>query len=233
MTLRLSNKGFVAGLTRPDALVFDLDGTLWDASEATTIGWNRALQELGVASRVTVAGIRSVAGTPFDGCVEILLPELCPPTEDMLRSLDTHEQAVLAEAGGILFAGVASGIRELGGTYPLFLVSNCQDWYLDLFLAKSRLRERFTGWDCNGISGLPKSGMLHRLAESYRLKRAVYVGDTQGDQDAAREAGMDFAFVRYGFGSVTAPSLLFEGFADLVAYFLGGPGSGSGGTPGS
>lgn len=32
-----------------DALIFDLDGTLWDAAAASTYGWNLALQEMGLA----------------------------------------------------------------------------------------------------------------------------------------------------------------------------------------
>ena len=62
----------------PDALIFDLDGTLWDAAAASTYGWNLALEELGLPQRVTVDGIRSVSGRPFPQCVETLLPELSP-----------------------------------------------------------------------------------------------------------------------------------------------------------
>ena len=46
----------------PDGLVFDLDGTLWDAAAASTLGWNLALEEMGAVSRVTVDDIRSVSG---------------------------------------------------------------------------------------------------------------------------------------------------------------------------
>lgn len=43
-----------------DGLIFDLDGTLWDASEACTVAWNLALTEAGVSSRVLTAdNIRS------------------------------------------------------------------------------------------------------------------------------------------------------------------------------
>ncbi len=68
-----------------DALVFDLDGTFWDAAAASTRGWNLALQRMGVSFRVTVDGIRSVSGRPFDECVEVLLPELSPVPEAALR----------------------------------------------------------------------------------------------------------------------------------------------------
>jgi phosphoglycolate phosphatase len=210
----------VTGLSRPDALVFDLDGTLWDAAEPTTHGWNTALEMLGARTRVTVEGIRSVAGTPFVGCVEILVPELCPPAEATLHALDVQEKAALVETGGTLFPGVDPGLRRLAAAYPLYLVSNCQDWYLELFFEKSGLGGCFAGWDCNGMSGLGKADMLLNLAQKHGTAGAVYIGDTQGDHDSATGAGMPFAFARYGFGSVSEPVLAFESFHGLVDHYL-------------
>lgn len=210
----------MTGLSRPDALVFDLDGTLWDAAVPTTRGWNTALELLGARTRVTVEGIRSVAGTPFVGCVEILVPELCPPAEATLHALDGHEKAAIMETGGTLFPGVDQGLRELAALYPLYLVSNCQDWYLELFFEKSDLGGCFAGWDCNGLSDLGKTDMLRNLAETHRLTDATYIGDTQGDHDSAREAGMPFVFARYGFGSVSEPVPSFDSFDALVEHYL-------------
>ncbi|OFW56740.1 MAG: hypothetical protein A2133_12210 [Actinobacteria bacterium RBG_16_64_13] len=203
-----------------DGLIFDLDGTLWDAAAASTRGWNASLAELGLSSRVSIAGIRSVSGTPFERCVEILLPELRPLPAATLRALEAHERMALESSGGTLFPDVAAGVRELAGVYPLFLVSNCSDWYLEVFLRTSGLRDCLTGWDCHGSSGSPKSGMLLALVETHRLKHAVYVGDTRGDKESAEAAGMEFAFARYGFGETDAPSLAFDSFGELVDFFV-------------
>ncbi len=210
----------MTGLNPPDALIFDLDGTLWDAAAPTARGWNAALAELGAQTRVTVEGIRSVAGTPFVGCVEILVPELCPPSDTTLNALDTHEKRAIVESGGILFAGVEGGLRQLASLYPLYLLSNCQGWYYDLFMTTGGLGEYFAGGDCNGFSGLGKAQMLRRLAERQALKNAVYIGDTQGDHDSAREAGMSFGFARYGFGFASESEQVFESFAELAAHYL-------------
>lgn len=122
---------------------------------------------------------------------------------------------------GVLYDGVGEGIRELAATYPLFIVSNCPGWYMDEFLLQSGLRECFTGWDCHGSSGIPKSGMLLKLAASHRLVHAVYVGDTEGDQAAAVAAGMEFVLARWGFGRIDGEVFAFHTFAGLVRHFLG------------
>ena len=204
----------------PDALIFDLDGTLWDAAAASTYGWNLALEELGEPRRVTVDGIRSVSGRPFPRCVEILLPELSPAPESTLELLETGERTGIEVISGVLYDGVADGLVRLAGAYPLFLVSNCPAWYLEEFFRATSLRGCFVGWDCHGLSGVPKSGMLRRLAVAHRLERAVYVGDTAGDWEAATEAGMDFTFVSYGFGRPHGVPLSFAGFRELVEHYL-------------
>ena len=207
--------------TSHDAIVFDLDGTLWDAAAASTYGWNLALAEMGLSLRVDDDGIRSVSGNPFPRCVEILLPELSPVPESTLRLVEDYERVGIEALAGVLYEGVAEGLRELAAAYPLFLVSNCPDWYAEAFFRVTGLAECFTGWDCHGSSGVGKSRMLLNMRERYHLANAVYVGDTQGDRSAAREADMVFVFVRYGFGKAVQASLAFDTFEELVAHFLG------------
>ncbi len=204
----------------PDALIFDLDGTLWDAAAASAYGWNLALDELGLSRRVTIDGIRSVSGRPFPQCVETLLPELFPAPAPTLELLEARERTGIELMAGVLYDGVADGLSRLDGRYPLFLVSNCPGWYLEEFFRVTGLRDRFTGWDCHGSSGIAKSGMLLNLAATHRLEHAVYVGDTQGDRESAEQAGVDFAFVRYGFGRVEGAPLSFAGFGELVSHYL-------------
>jgi phosphoglycolate phosphatase len=203
-----------------DALIFDLDGTLWDAAAASTYGWNLALEELGLSSRVTVDGIRSVSGKPFPLCVETLLPGLHPASEALLEALESHERLGIETIAGVLYEGVAEGLPRLAGAYRLFVVSNCPDWYLGEFLRVTGLGEHLSGYDCHGSSGTGKAEMLADMRDRYGLGRAAYMGDTQGDWDAAEAAGMDFVFIRYGFGAAEPPGLSFDNFGELVDYFL-------------
>ncbi len=207
------------GESRPDALVFDLDGTLWDAAAASAEGWNIALSAMGAEHRVNEAGVRSVSGTPFEQCVRTLLPALCPPSDDLLAALEAGERKMIEAGCGTLYPGVVEGLRRLSGVYRLFVVSNCPDWYLEVFLQTTGLRGCFTAWDCHGSSGEPKSEMLSGMRQKHGLQRAVYVGDTQGDRQSTEAAGMQFVFVRYGFGHTEAPALAFDDFGALVDYF--------------
>ncbi len=205
---------------RYDALIFDLDGTLWDAAPASTEGWNRALAQLRLPIKLTPAEIRSVAGNPTPRCFEILLPGLCPMSVENERLFERREREAIEAMGGVLYAGVAEGLRRLSRAYPLFLVSNCLEWYLDFFMRFSGLGACFAGWDCHGSSGKGKPEMFLDLKARYGLRDAVYVGDTQGDRDAATRSDVDFAFARYGFGEVCSWTVAFDSFADLVDYFL-------------
>ncbi len=173
---------------RPDGLIFDLDGTLWDAAAASTFGWNLVLEEMDLPHRVTDDGIRSVSGRPFPECVRTLLPDLSPWPAALQKRLEAGERTGIEWMAGDLYPGVAEGLVRLAAQYPLFLVSNCPGWYLDEFFRHTGLRELFRAWDCWGLSGIAKSGMLLNLAETHRLERAVYVGDTEGDRSATARA---------------------------------------------
>jgi phosphoglycolate phosphatase len=203
-----------------DALIFDLDGTLWDAAPASTEGWNRALAQLRLPIKLTPSEIRSVAGNPTPRCFEILLPALCPMPYETSRLFERREREAIEAMGGVLYEGVVEGMRRLSSTYSLYLVSNCLEWYLDFFLRYSGLEPFFTGWDCHGSSGKGKVGMFRDLLAGNDPRRAMYVGDTQGDRDAAREAGLDFAYARYGFGQVADWTAAFDSFSELVDHFL-------------
>lgn len=139
-----------------DSLVFDIDGTLWDASGTSAIGFRRALAELGLPARLTTEDVRGVTGRPFDECVRLLTQGL-PGDEDIfLRAFERHEELAVREHGGTLYDGVVEGMREISRRYRIFLASNCSAWYLECFLEHSGLRDIIEAATCYGLSGKPK-----------------------------------------------------------------------------
>lgn len=55
--------------------------------------------------------------------------------------------------------------------------------------------------------------------ERNHIKKAVYVGDTQGDMLAAKFAGIPFVFASYGFGKPEAYDYIIEKPIDLLNIF--------------
>lgn len=205
-------------MTNHDALIFDIDGTLWNACAASAKGWNNALVKLGIEQTVTDKQIESVAGLPFEDCIETLLPGLMNAYPHLLAALNEAELEVVEIEGGIFYEGVLDGIKLLSESHQIFLVSNCQDWYLKLFLELSGLEPLLAGYDCNGLSGLPKHDMLTNMKNKYDLKNPVYIGDTASDEAACKQANLDFIHVSYGFGTTVNKCLSFDSFAAFVDY---------------
>lgn len=54
------------------------------------------------------------------------------------------------------------------------------------------------------MTGLNKDENIKLIVKRNNLKNPVYVGDTQGDFLACKNANVPFIFAAYGFGSVEA-----------------------------
>ncbi len=203
-----------------DALIFDLDGTLWNACQTTANGWNAALHQLGIQQEVTAAQIANVTGIPYKEALEITLPGLSNLHPSLSDTIKYVTMDILSVEGGTLYPGVAEGVERLADHYSLFIVSNCQERYLQLFFQFSGLHHFFKGFDCNGISGSGKDEMLINMKNNNSLKHPVYIGDMIHDQQAAKKAGMDFIHVSYGFDPLIDHPRSYSTFHGLVNYLM-------------
>ncbi len=202
-----------------DGIIFDIDGTLWNATPSSAKGWNIGLEQLEESKRVTFEDIQRVTGNPMHKCVEMLLPELNKKYPDLASILNLAELEIIQKEGGVLYEGVKDKIPQLAEKYDLYLVSNCDEGYLELFLKLSGLRDYFKDADCHGRTQNSKGQTIKGLVERNNLKNPVYIGDTKGDCDATEEAGVDFIFASYGFGEVENPSISISSFKELINYF--------------
>ena len=105
--------------------------------------------------------------------------------------------------------------------YRLYIVSNCQDGYIQCFFqANPRLEQYFTDYECHGSTGLPKADNIRLIVERHNLKSPVYVGDTLGDANASKGAGVPFVYARYGFGDVKEYDYAIDSFGELQQLFI-------------
>src|SRR5262249_38209189 len=99
----------------PDALVFDLDGTLWDTTATCADAWNPVLARLGIAyRRITAADVRAVTGQPHVDGIRRAFPDL--GAEDVGRvaaETATEDTVAIAAHGGVLYPGVREHLPTL------------------------------------------------------------------------------------------------------------------------
>jgi phosphoglycolate phosphatase len=186
-------------------VIFDLDGTLWDASAAITRAFQAARSSVDYIDHdVTLAQVQAVTGQPYTVVYERLFPSLPPDKLDEYRALCARQELAAAEEhGGQLYPGLADTLRYLRGRgYRLFIVSNCQLGYVEAFFNNSGLGEFFEGHQCYGTRLLHKAENIREVVAQYGLRTPVYVGDTPGDLAAAQGAGVPFIFASYGFGQL-------------------------------
>lgn len=187
-----------------DAVFFDLDGTLWNATVALTESWRIALDnQADVKAAPTLEQMESVMGMTAEDLTETLFPYL--GLERRLELFDICcevENKYLRQHGGVLYEGMIELLEALGKHVPVAIISNCNRDYIDCFLEAHRLHRYFADWECIGRTGLQKWENIRLVAERNHVKRPVYVGDTVLDHTAAEKAGVPFIHAAYGFGKV-------------------------------
>lgn len=200
-----------------DSIIFDVDGTIWDSTQSVADSWNKAIREHSdLDLTLDPVSLSRVFGKTMTEIADALFPAL--DTEARMKLLDAcyaEENRYLEDHPGLLYDGVAGRIRNLSLRYPLYIVSNCQCGYIEVMLKTSGLAPYIKDHLCFGETLRPKGETIRMLMEKNGLKSPVYVGDTQGDADACKAAGIPFIFAEYGFGDVPDAATRIQRFSDL------------------
>lgn len=187
-------------------IIFDVDGTLWDTTQTVADSWNDAVQSLGYASPgFTGETLKQEFGKTMDVIAEDLFPHIPPePRSILMEACCRYEDNYLEKLEvPPLYPGIRETLKELSAAHRLYIVSNCQSGYIELFLRKANLEDLITDIECFGNTKKTKGENIRLLMNRNVPGSTCYVGDTDGDQKAAAFAGIPFIFASYGFGSVT------------------------------
>ena len=202
-----------------DSIIFDLDGTLWDSTNNVAKAWQAAIEQVDfVDELMTQEKVRSITGMTYTAIFDKLFPYLNLEQRTALMNLcGKYELEILHTQGGELYPSLNETLAYLFGKYKLFIVSNCQSGYIEVFFNISQMEHYFIGHQCFGTKGNPKAENIMDIVNDHQLLAPVYIGDTMGDYNAAAKAGVPFIFANYGFGVVNEGQIAtINNFADLM-----------------
>lgn len=201
-----------------DSILFDMDGTLWDAVESYCELWNRTIDYCcPQVGHVGYDKLAALMGYHLSYIHQQVVGNACPL--DMFHErLTIVEKEIMRSLGGTLYPGVEETIAELAKSHKLFMVSNCTADGLPDFFAITGLGQYFVDSVSYGENGLEKDQNIDMIVKKHRLQRPLYVGDTRGDCASAHKAGLPFAWATYGFGKdVVGAEHILNSITDLLA----------------
>jgi len=201
-----------------DAVILDVDGTLWDSTPIVAKAWTRAVQENGCNMTVTADMLKQLFGRTMKLIADLMLPHI--EEKKRYEILDVcceyEHQALEEDECNICYPGVKETIIKLSEHLPVCIVSNCQSGYIELFLEKTGLAPYVTDFECYGNTGKSKGENIQLVVERNHYVTPIYVGDTEGDRTAAEAAGMPFIYASYGFGKPGRADYVIQQFDELL-----------------
>ena len=199
-------------------LLFDLDGTLWDSAAEVAESWNIVMHKYDPEFPVlTASDINAVMGRTMDDIAKTLLTDMDPEERRKLfYECERYEIEYVTEHGGILFPDVEetlSALKDRG--YQMAIVSNCQIGYINAFFESMKMKNYFCDMEEWGNTKLSKAENIRLVMERNHFEKAVYIGDTEKDEESAKGAGIPFIHAAYGFGTAKDPTAVIQSFSEL------------------
>lgn len=208
-------------MEKPDSLIFDMDGTLWDNVNTYVLAWNAALTELDHSVHVTRESLMGLMGKEARQLLNALIPDVPAAKQDLLfDEVIVQYQKLIPTMEPFIYPGVMEGLKQLHTKYKLLLLSNCEEGGLVNLMNHTKTTHLFLDYMEHGQNNMPKNHNLKLLKERHNLESPVYIGDTEGDSSESALAGVPFVFMTYGFGKTENYHLQFNTFEELTEYYM-------------
>ena len=202
------------------AIIFDMDGTLWDTTPLIYEVWNATLQKHEDTKHLhlSLEEIRGLMGkTMYEIGTAIFPGFTVERMEEIFTECTDDEDNALVLRGGELYPGLEDTLKSLKEKYHLYIVSNGQEKYAENFINFYGFEDLFEDEETFGRTKLSKADNIKLMIKRNNVDEAVYIGDTHQDETSAREAGVPFIFAAYGFGTAEAPDRIINSLVELPA----------------
>ncbi|HEX2059067.1 MAG TPA: HAD family hydrolase [Actinomycetota bacterium] len=179
-------------MTEPLAAILDIDGTLVDTNYQHAIAWYRAFKAYDVVvpvwriHRHVGMGGDHLVGALTDDATEERLGDDIRAAEKKLYAELIDEVAPMEGA-----AELVSELEERG--HPVVLASSAKEEEVDHYLDLLGVRDIVRGWTTSADveATKPKPDLVAAAVEKSGTGRAVMVGDSIWDCEAAKRAGLE------------------------------------------
>lgn len=194
-------------------LIFDLDGTLFQTEKCTVEAVRRLRKELGLPPLPDEQIICHIGETSKQFLQAVLGDK---PDVDLSRVQEQFHELERQEVAehGSLFPGVHDVLKRLSHRYTLYICSNGSPEYIDLVLSSTDVA-RYFHIVRSAEDFASKVEAVEALVRDDR--KAVVIGDTVADAQAAAENRLPFVWAAYGYSSALSNNLLETSFPAAVA----------------
>ena len=199
-------------------LIFDLDGTLFQAKPVVLRADLRLLREMNIPAPDENTLLKN-AGKGLDALLYSILSDGADIASVRTRYLELVCEEILDI--GELFPGVHETITQLHSDgHRLVICSNSPEEYIKTVLEHTGIAGLFTSYR-SAESYPSKAELIRKLVRELITPgdSAIVIGDTHGDIEAAHENGIPAIAVTYGYGNKSMLAAA-EYFADTPADIL-------------
>lgn len=196
-------------LEQPDAMIFDLDGTLFQTETLIIPAFHAVFEQLRKeqlfeGETPSVQLMLDGLGLILDEIWNSIIPDSSAQVRERANELLTHFQLEgLKQGEGELYDGVASTLKTLHERgVRLFVASNGLQPYIEGVITYKQLAPLFTGlYSAGGYGTRSKVDLVRILLDEHDVKSAWMIGDRSTDVEAGKKNNLHVIGCNYaGFG---------------------------------
>ncbi|MCL6441933.1 MAG: HAD hydrolase-like protein [Alicyclobacillus sp.] len=222
----------IAKRYKPQALIFDLDGTLFRTETLSIAAYHETVEQL---RREGLYVGETPADETFLSSLGLLLSEIwervLPDTSNEVRSranelLLYHQLKRLAEGQGELYPGVKPTLEELHRRgYQLFVASNGLESYVKGVIRHKELGPLFTDvYSAGEYQTRSKIDLVRLLLDTHHIQDAWMCGDRSSDVEAGIANHLLVVGCNYGGfnrdGELRHATIVLHSFPDLLEHLV-------------
>ncbi|MEB3100553.1 HAD family hydrolase [Ferviditalea candida] len=211
----------------PEAMIFDLDGTLFETESVLLEAYHKAFDRLrqeGFYEGETPPQrlILSSLGMLLEQIWEVVLPAADSLTRQHANDWLLHYQLELLNSGkGRMYPGVLPTLRRLKDMgIRLFVASNGLEEYVKAVIRSQGMSRLFEGlYSAGEFQSATKADLVGRLLGDFGITSAWMIGDRKSDVEAGAANGLVVVGCQYsgfsGTGELAGAQYRISAFSEL------------------